>query len=139
MPNANVLVVDDNDILRRLLVEYLKSRSYVAIHGARDGVEALHEVLQRAYAVVILDLMMPKMSGIDVLDAINAHTADPSLRPFEDPPAIVVITSATDHDAPTEAILKRSPLVRAVLRKPLRLEELASHVEGYLRPKNPSS
>ena len=89
---GNVLVVEDDDTIRRLLIEYLKSHEMVNVVGARDGVDALHLIATSQYAVMILDVMMPKMSGIDVLDSLHALTSDPSVKTLYDPPAVLVIT-----------------------------------------------
>src|SRR5262245_60703225 len=93
MRDANVLVVEDDDTIRRLLVAYLKQHSYVSVEGARDGVEALHLLSTRRYRVLVLDVMMPKMSGVDVLDSVQALLSDPSVKALDAPPAAVVITA----------------------------------------------
>lgn len=134
MRDANVLVVEDDDTIRRLLVEYLKQHSYVNVEGARDGVEALHLLNTRRYRVLVLDVMMPKMSGIDLLDSVKALASDPSLKALEAPPAAVVITATAAAALPTDVLEGRFPdLVRAVFRKPLDMTALAELVEKLLR------
>jgi len=133
MRKGNVLVVEDDDAIRRLLIEYLKSHEHVEVDGARDGVEALHQIVTKRYVVVVLDVMMPKMSGVDVLDSLEALTSDPSVKALDDPPAVLVITSAEKSALPDAAIFQRCPrMVRAVFRKPIEVEELAKCVEMYL-------
>jgi CheY-like chemotaxis protein len=84
--------------------------------------------------VVILDVLMPKMSGIDVLDSLEALTSDPSVKSLDDPPAVLVITSTDASVLPDSAIFQRcSRLVRRVFRKPIEVEALAKCVEMYLR------
>lgn len=130
---GNVLVVEDDDTIRRLLIEYLKSHEMVNVVGARDGVDALHLIAMSQYAVMILDVMMPKMSGIDVLDSLHALTSDPSVKTLDDPPAVLVITSAERASLPDDAITQRCPgMVHGVFRKPLDVQALAARVEGYL-------
>jgi len=134
MHNGNVLVVEDDDTIRRLLIEYLKSHECVHVHGGRDGVEALHQIVTDRYAVIILDVLMPKMSGIDVLDSLEALISDPSVKALDRPPAVLVITSAEKSALPDDAIIKRCPrMVRHIFRKPLEVEELTECVETYLR------
>jgi len=134
MRNGNVLVVEDDDIIRRLLVEFLRAHESVGVDGARDGVEALHQLATTPYSVVILDVLMPKMSGIDVLDSLEALTSDPSVKSLDDPPAVLVITSAEPSALPDSAIFQRSPrMVRRVFRKPIQVEALAQCVEMYLK------
>src|ERR1700750_2924198 len=93
MQNGNVLVVEDDDTIRKLLIEWLKQHSYLHVDGARDGIEALHRISLDAYKVVILDVMMPKMSGVDFLDSLEAMLSDPSLKSIAEVPAVIVITS----------------------------------------------
>ena len=133
MRNGNVLVVEDDDTIRRLLVEFLRAHESVDVDGARDGVEALHQIATTPYAVIVLDVLMPKMSGIDVLDSLEALTSDPSVKSLDEPPAVLVITSAEPSVLPDAAIFQRAPgIVRAVFRKPIDVESLTKCVEMYL-------
>ena len=125
-------MVEDDDVIRTLLIEYLKQHAYVSVEGARDGVEALHKVTQRPYSVVVLDLMMPKMSGVDFLDSVIALKSDPSFRSIEDPPPVFIITSAPESEVPTASITDRCRLVRAVFRKPLDIMRLSEAIESLL-------
>ena len=132
MAETNVLVVEDDDTIRRLLVEYLKQHSYLNVEGARDGVEALHQISTNRYAVIVLDLMMPKMSGVDFLDSLTALTSDPSVKAIDRPPNVIVITAASDAEVPTQMIASRCALVREVFRKPLDVMGLAESVEHHI-------
>ena len=133
MSHGHLLVVEDDDAVRCLLVEYFKEHSKVEVDTARDGVEALHAISHHEYAVVVLDLMMPRMSGIDFLHSLQALTSDPSLKTLDEPPAVVVITSAPPDDVPTKDIEHRFPsVVHAVMRKPLDVRALAECVEALL-------
>ena len=133
MPNGHVLVVEDDDAIRLLLIEYLKQHALLTVDGARDGIEALHLVSQQRYLVVVLDLMMPKMSGVDFLDSLTAMMKDPSIQTLAQPPAIVVVTAAPAGDIPTEMIEARSPLVHEVMRKPVDVTTLGSLIEEFIR------
>jgi len=130
MPNGHVLVVDDDDTIRRLLIEYLKQHALLTVEGARDAIEALHFVARERYSVIILDLMMPKMSGGDFLDSLTAMMKDPSIRTLGTPPTVIVVTAAPAGDIPSDTITQRSALVKAVLRKPVDIEELAELIES---------
>lgn len=137
-PSGSVLVAEDDDTVRRLLIEYLKKHAFVDVEGARDGVEALHHILQSRYSVVILDLMMPKMSGTDVIDSVKAHMVDPSVNDLDALPAIVVITSMNETEIPTDALAHRCRLVRGVFRKPLDIVALGECVEQLLKERRTS-
>jgi len=125
MPSGHVLVVEDDDTIRRLLIEYLKQHALLTVEGARDAIEALHFVARERYSVIILDLMMPKMSGGDFLDSLTAMMKDPSIQTLGTPPTVIVVTAAPAGDIPSDTITQRSALVKAVLRKPIDIEELA--------------
>lgn len=117
--------VEDDDSIRRLLVEYLEGHAAVPVDAARDGVEALHKISRGNYSVVILDLMMPKMSGADLLDSLNAATEDNSFLSLPKPPPVVIITSTPERDLPDETLLRRCGMVREVFRKPVDARRLA--------------
>ena len=65
----HVLVVDDEEELRRMLVLLLKSRGYEATAVA-SGEQALAELGERAYDVVLSDIRMPKLAGLELVDEI---------------------------------------------------------------------
>jgi hypothetical protein len=55
---------------------------------------------------------------------------DPSIQTLGTPPVVIVVTAAAAGDIPTDTIIQRSALVKAVLRKPVDIEELAELVES---------
>ncbi|HUP45770.1 MAG TPA: response regulator [Thermoanaerobaculia bacterium] len=120
-----VLVVEDDEAIRRSLMDCLGCRAHLEVEGARDGVDALHHVLTGRFDVVVLDMMMPKMSGGDFLDSLKAMISDPSLNFQGSAPVIIVVTAAPADDLPSAAIQQRFPeAIRSVLRKPVDFEEL---------------
>lgn len=131
MPDRSVLVVEDDDTLRQLLTEVLKSDAGVEVESARDGVEALHQISTKRYGVVVLDIVMPKMSGVDFLDSLAALREQHSLQPL---PAVLVITSMPDGEIADRELANHCPeLVRGVFRKPLDADALAEEVRRHLR------
>lgn len=116
--DKRVLVVDDDDAIRALLFTVLRRRGF-AVDTARNGVEALDRCARCRYAVVLLDLMMPQMSGYDVLD----HLAD---RPREERPVILVLTAGG------EPRNLSADLVAGTIRKPFDLEMLVDTLTGCL-------
>lgn len=134
MTQSNILVVEDDDSIRLLLIETLKETAGVSVDAARDGVDALHHVTTQRYAVVILDVMMPYMTGIDFLDSLEAMVSDPSIKGVPELPAVIVITGASPEQIPSNALEDRFPsMVRHVLRKPIDVNELTRCVETALR------
>src|SRR5437016_5648983 len=65
-----VLIADDDQLVREMLKESLQSAGF-KIAEAKDGEEALLRIQQERPRVVLLDLLMPKHSGLDVLDRIH--------------------------------------------------------------------
>ena len=134
MPDSSVLVVEDDDSIRQLLTEYLTAHSDVAVESARDGVEALHRISTKPYDVVVLDIMMPKMSGVDLLDSLAALRRDPSVPTPRSLPAVLVITSVSDGEVPDRVLAEHCPeVVRGVFRKPLEMDALVEEVQRHLR------
>ncbi len=137
MENPKILVVDDDETERRLLCDFLRSERHLEVHTARDGVEALHQISRTPYDVIVLDVMMPKMSGVDFLDSLRAMISDPSVRAVEKAPAVIIITSASDAALPNDAIEHRFPeVVRGIFRKPLDIERFGACLEEVLSPES---
>ena len=66
----SILIVDDNPNMSSLLVEMLEVFQYQA-QRANDGYEALQKIEDNDYAMVITDMRMPKMTGLELLQAIK--------------------------------------------------------------------
>ena len=71
-PGARILVVDDVEDNRHLLSRRLQREGYRAIDQAADGEEALAMIAEHAYDLVLLDVMMPKCDGYQVLERLKA-------------------------------------------------------------------
>ena len=73
-----ILLADDDIELTQMLVEYLSQEGF-DVHTARDGTTALNMAHQGKYDLVILDVMMPHMNGLDVLRQLRTHSLIPVL------------------------------------------------------------
>ncbi|SDC44928.1 two-component system, OmpR family, response regulator ResD [Melghirimyces thermohalophilus] len=71
-----ILVVDDEDRIRRLLRMYLEREGYL-IDEAQDGETALSKAMETDYDLILLDLMLPGMDGLDVCREIREKKATP--------------------------------------------------------------
>ncbi len=98
MPNnhPHALIVDDNDDIREVL-EYFVSTGGYSVTGARNGREALERLQTERPCIIVLDLMMPDMTGPQFREA---QLADAALRDIP-----VVIYSAAFGVAETAARL----------------------------------
>jgi two-component system response regulator (stage 0 sporulation protein A) len=76
MGKLNVVIADDNEVMRDLLEEMVTSDDELHLIGmAKDGEEACHLIREKEPDVVLLDIIMPKLDGLAVLDRIRAdHT-----------------------------------------------------------------
>src|SRR5437763_6910579 len=74
----SVLLIDDDSELTKLLEEYLQEEQF-HLDAAHDGVTGLEKALNNQYSVVVLDVMLPGMSGLDVLKQLRQKTSVPVL------------------------------------------------------------
>jgi two-component system copper resistance phosphate regulon response regulator CusR len=77
-PAMRVLVVDDSERVRRTLATGLRARG-LAVDTAADGVEALTMLSGLPFELVVLDLMMPRVDGVQVLQALKGRTQKPRI------------------------------------------------------------
>lgn len=114
-----ILVVEDDDDLREGLVELLRDEGYSS-DGAENGKVALERLREGMVpCLILLDLMMPEMTGDEFR---QRQLAEPSFSSFP-----VVILSAM-HDATRTA---RDLRAAACLTKPVQLDTLLSIVRGH--------
>lgn len=73
---ARILVVDDEDRIRRLIRMYLEREEFL-IEEAEDGKEALELALNNDYDLILLDVMMPEMDGIEVCEELRKEKTTP--------------------------------------------------------------
>ena len=79
MTARRVLLVEDDRFLRRACEISLRQRGF-AVTTAADGEEALRNVLAEPPDLILLDLLMPKMTGIEVLKTLRAEEATREIR-----------------------------------------------------------
>ena len=112
-----VLVADDDQPIRRLIRTVLE-REGLFVEEAVDGREALRKIHGDGYDAIVLDLMMPAVSGYDVLAEITCER--PSSK------CVVIISAAAARE-----IEEADPtIVRAKLRKPFNIQELVAAVRS---------
>jgi len=107
-----VLVVDDNDAMRKLLVADLTQDTTLGVEEASTGAEALKKAVSPDCAVIVLDMILPDTDGLQFIEQLR------EVRP--DTPSIIAITGASQSLVPDSII--EGPyrgLVSAVFRKPI--------------------
>ncbi|MDP1676647.1 MAG: sigma-54 dependent transcriptional regulator [Bacteroidota bacterium] len=71
--NSTILIVDDEPSVCFLLKEELSEQKKFEIYTAEDGITAINALQQRPFDVVLLDVRMPRVDGMEVLKFINEH------------------------------------------------------------------
>lgn len=70
--NKTILAIEDDGSLRNILLDKITGNGYEAL-GAEDGEEGLKLALEKAPDLILLDLMLPKLDGFQVLDHIRKN------------------------------------------------------------------
>jgi DNA-binding response OmpR family regulator len=112
MAVPKVLVVEDDTAIRTLVVAALK-REPIEVHTAIDGLAALECLRANEYAVILLDLMMPRLNGYEFLESLQ------SVRGRSEP--VIIVMTAFD----TTSLRHLPPnRVHAVLHKPFDVDRV---------------
>jgi DNA-binding NtrC family response regulator len=115
MPDEKVLLVDDEEDFTRLLAERLEARG-LQVEVATSGSSALERVQGESYDVIVLDLAMPGMDGIETLKRL--HEQNPDLQ-------IILLTGPATLQKGVEAMKLGA---REVLEKPADMETLLTKI-----------
>jgi two-component system response regulator AtoC len=116
MTKGKILVVDDEASLRLLLSNELSRMGYT-VEAVADGETALNRLHNEFFHVVLLDIVMPRVSGIDVLRAIKQDAI---------PSEVIILTG----NATLESAIESMKLgAFEYVRKPYSLNELLIHIE----------
>jgi len=116
----SILIVDDEDVIRDLCVKVL--RGYRTLQ-ASDGEEALQLLSREEVDVVLTDVMMPQMNGLDLLRAIKERTPDQ---------AVIVMTGYADKEVVLKALKADAD---DFISKPINLLQLKTTIDKVLEKK----
>lgn len=118
-PKPTILVVDDEDTIREVLRRYLEREGYL-VKEAADGYEALRMIEYEPPTLVVLDLMLPKMDGISLIQ---------HLRPNSQIPIIMLTAKGEASDRIRGLDLGADDYIA----KPFNPQEVVSRVRAVLR------
>lgn len=123
----NVVVVEDEDAIRRAIVDALRISGYDAVEAA-DGVTGLRESQRSGVDLVLLDLLLPKMDGFDVLAELRV--THPSLP-------VIILTARGSEDDRVRGLKGGAD---DYIVKPFSARELLARVDAVLRrsPERPT-
>lgn len=115
-----ILIVDDEEGYRKVLANSLADLGFET-KAVNNGFDALEEIKRRCYSIILLDVKMPGMDGIEFLDQmkgirVNSH--------------IVIITAYTDEDVVKEAIKKGA---NKVITKPFSTSDIEACLAEFTK------
>ncbi len=129
---AKILIVEDDPLMRRLYQKIFTFEKY-EVETAENGEEGLEKVRKIKPTLVLLDVMMPKMNGLEVLEKLKA---DPDTKKI---PVIMLTNLAGQSDAET-AIAKGA--VKYIVKSEYEPKQVANMVKevlaGYTRDAVPN-
>lgn len=109
-------MAEDDQVVRALVGTILR-RDHYQVEFAKDGIEALEKLEVNHYELILLDLMMPRLSGFQVIAQISTHDPDHLSR-------IVVMTATTEKEY---AHLDREKLC-GLIRKPFDVHQFSLYI-----------
>lgn len=116
-----VLLVDDDSMMRSVLKIILKSEGYREIDEASNGEEAIAQCLRLRPDLVLLDINMPKMTGLQALEGIRQ--ASPTSR-------VLMVSAESTLDKVDEALKKGAA---GFVVKPITAANVLAKIEGCLK------
>lgn len=119
--SRSILVVDDDIASRDLITEALLERGYHNTLESKSGMDAMETLKRHRFDLVISDLKMPGMNGLDLLNQI---------KKLESPPPVIIVTAYPTTDVAVSAIKEGAV---DFLAKPFRIEDLLFKVNLCLR------
>lgn len=124
-PMHQLLIADDDRILSDLLTDFLRGEGF-DVDQAFDGDEAVRAAREKVFDLIILDVMMPGQSGLDVLRTLRRHQETP----------VLMLTARGDD---IDRILGLEMGADDYLAKPANPRELAARIRAILRRTEPSA
>ena len=114
-----ILIVEDEDMIREGLSDYLTDCGYETIQAA-DGLEALEQFSNHQVALILLDIQMPKLNGLEVLSEIRKSSQVP----------VLMLTAFQDEEYKMSAF---AALADGYLEKPFSLSLLKVRVDAIFK------
>lgn len=118
--DKSVLVVDDETFFRTVLKELLVKNGYSIAGEAADGDEAVMKCSECSPALVLMDIYMPKMNGIEAIKQIL--TADPSVK--------ILVCSGTGYDDDINAAIAIG--AKGIIYKPFYEDEIIATIKEQI-------
>ncbi|MES2963169.1 MAG: response regulator [Bdellovibrionota bacterium] len=119
---ADILVVDDSKVMREMLIACLRGQDGMTFTQANSGLEAIEQLSLRPFDLLLLDLNMPDIGGIEVVQFVRSQDRMKNVP-------IVVVTTRGDDSSRDQALQAGAS---RFLTKPFSPEMIQSEVSGLL-------
>lgn len=124
MDKKRLLIVEDDGPTRALYKEVLEEAEYL-VDAAADGKEGLEKAQAGGYALMILDIMLPKMDGLAIMAELKTH-------PPQKPNGKILILTNLEHDTVVKEGLKLGA-IDYIVKSSINPGELVEKVNSYLK------
>lgn len=135
----HILLVEDDEAIREMVSNYLTMEGF-HVTTVTNGEEALQNCLQNIFDLVILDIMIPKLNGLEVLKIIREQAALPiiimSAKDSDVDKALGLGLGADDYIAKPFSMLEFSARVKAVIRRATKYSSQAEQKQEVLEIDN---
>src|SRR5687767_5542909 len=121
---AEILVVDDSKVMREMLMACLRGLEGLSFTQAASGLEAIEQISLKPFDLVLLDLNMPDIGGVEVVEFIRGQD---QLRALP----IIVVTTRGDEASRERAL---GAGATRFLTKPFTPDTILAEVQGLLQP-----
>jgi DNA-binding response OmpR family regulator len=123
-PAKKLLIVEDDQYLRELYVEIFEDEGFDVDH-ASDGEEGYQKIYAGGYDLILLDIMLPKMDGLKILEKIQTET--PPIKPNK---MIIVLSNLGQENAVSDAISRGAR--GYMIKSDFTPDQVINKVKGYL-------
>lgn len=118
--NAKILLIDDNDVTREVLRVILRSEGYNVVGEATDGGSGLELALKLRPDLIMLDIVMPKISGTEIL---------PRIRDLLPDARVLMVTANKDQETISEVVKNG---IHGYILKPFNAQKILDTVAGVV-------
>jgi CheY-like chemotaxis protein len=122
MNDTRILLIEDDKFLRRACEAGLKKRGFEVL-TANDGVEGLEQARSGSPALILLDMLMPKLNGMETLEELKKDERTRSI------PVVILSNSSNDSKIQQAAALGA---IGYLVKASLSLQELGDRVTSFL-------
>lgn len=122
---ARILIAEDEEVLRMLMVDTLEDEGH-ELDEAADGREAVDHIMENDYDLILLDYMMPLLTGLEVIERVRNSPKRSAVK--------IMMVSAKSQQSDKELVLKSG--ADYFIAKPYSPAELVQRIEDILNEEN---